>query len=49
MTVTLKCTGPKGHPFTYGIVSKPGNGKLGKINQSNGKVTYTHAHRRAGH
>jgi hypothetical protein len=41
LTVTLKCTGPKGHPFSYGIVSKPGNGKLGKINQSNGKVTYT--------
>ncbi len=41
VTVTLKCTGPKGHSFSYGIVSKPGNGKLGKINQSNGKVTYT--------
>jgi hypothetical protein len=41
LTVTLKCTGPKGHSFSYGIVSKPGNGKLGKINQSNGKVTYT--------
>ncbi|HEX3977800.1 MAG TPA: Ig-like domain-containing protein [Solirubrobacteraceae bacterium] len=41
VTVTLKCTGPKGHAFTYGIVSKPGNGKLGKINQSKGKVTYT--------
>jgi hypothetical protein len=41
LTVTLKCTGPKGHRFTYGIVSKPGNGRLGKITQSNGKVTYT--------
>ena len=41
LTVTLKCKGPAGHPFSYGIVSKPGNGKLGKINQSNGKVTYT--------
>ncbi len=41
VTVTLKCTGPKGHPFTYGIVSKPGNGKLGKINQSKGTVTYS--------
>jgi hypothetical protein len=41
VTVTLKCTGPKGHSFRYGIVSKPGNGKLGKIKQSNGKVTYT--------
>jgi hypothetical protein len=41
VTLTLKCTGPAGHSFTYGIVSKPGNGKLGKINQSNGKVTYT--------
>jgi hypothetical protein len=41
VTVTLKCKGPKGHSFRYGIVSKPGNGKLGKIKQSNGKVTYT--------
>ncbi len=41
VTVTLKCKGPAGHSFSYGIVSKPGNGKLGKINQSNGKVTYT--------
>lgn len=41
LTLTLKCKGPAGHPFTYGIVSKPGNGKLGNINQSNGKVTYT--------
>ena len=41
VTLTLKCTGPKGHPFTYGIVSKPSNGKLGKINQRTGKVTYT--------
>jgi hypothetical protein len=41
VTVTLKCTGPKGHSFTYGIVSKPGNGKLGKINQSKGNVTYS--------
>jgi hypothetical protein len=40
VTLTLKCTGPHGHPFSYGIVSKPGNGKLSKINQSNGKVTY---------
>ena len=41
VTLTLKCTGPKGHPFSYGIVSKPSNGKLGKINQRTGKVTYT--------
>jgi hypothetical protein len=41
VTLTLKCQGPKGHPFTYGIVSQPSNGKLGKINQSNGKVTYS--------
>ena len=41
VTITLKCKGPAGHPFTYGIVSKPSSGKLGKINQSNGKVTYT--------
>ena len=41
VTITLKCKGPAGHSFSYGLVSKPGNGKLGKINQSNGKVTYT--------
>jgi hypothetical protein len=41
VTLTLKCTGPKGHSLTYGIVSQPGNGKLSKINQSNGKVTYS--------
>ena len=41
VTVTLKCKGPAGHPFTYGIVSKPSSGKLGKVNQSNGKLTYT--------
>ena len=41
VTITLRCKGPAGHPFTYGIVSKPGNGKLGKVDQSNGKVTYT--------
>ncbi|HEY2320108.1 MAG TPA: Ig-like domain-containing protein, partial [Solirubrobacteraceae bacterium] len=41
VTLTLKCKGPKGHSFSYGIVSKPSSGKLGKVNQSNGKVTYT--------
>jgi hypothetical protein len=41
VTVTLKCTGPNGHSFSYGIVSKPGNGKLSKINQSKATVTYT--------
>jgi Big-like domain-containing protein/FG-GAP repeat protein len=41
VTITLKCSGPAGHSFSYGIVSQPGNGKLGTINQSNGKVTYT--------
>ncbi|MGZ4167675.1 MAG: Ig-like domain-containing protein, partial [Solirubrobacteraceae bacterium] len=41
VTITLKCKGPAGHPLTYGIVSKPSSGKLGKINQSNGKLTYT--------
>jgi FG-GAP repeat/Bacterial Ig domain len=40
VTVTLKCKGPKGHRFSYGIVSKPSSGKLGKINQSNGQLTY---------
>ena len=41
VTVTLKCKGPAGHSFTYGIVSDPSNGKLGTISQSNGKVRYT--------
>jgi hypothetical protein len=41
VTVTLKCTGPAGYPFTYGIVSQPSSGKLGKVNESNGKLTYT--------
>jgi hypothetical protein len=39
VTIKLKCTGPAGHPFSYGIVSKPGNGRLSKI--KHGKVTYT--------
>jgi hypothetical protein len=39
VTIKLKCTGPAGHRFTYGIVSKPGNGRLSKI--KHGKVTYT--------
>jgi hypothetical protein len=41
VTVTLKCTGPAGHPFTYGIVSQPSSGKLGSINQTTGTLTYT--------
>jgi hypothetical protein len=41
VTVTLKCKGPAGHSFRYGIVSQPSSGKLTKINQSNGKLTYT--------
>jgi hypothetical protein len=41
VTLTLKCSGPAGHPITYGIVSQTANGKLGAINQSTAKVTYT--------
>jgi hypothetical protein len=41
VTLTLKCSGPAGHPITFGVVSQPANGKLGAINQTTGKVTYT--------
>jgi hypothetical protein len=41
VTVTLKCSAPIGHGFSYVIVSQPGNGKLGPITQSTGRVTYT--------
>ena len=41
VTLSLKCIGPAGHPFSYVIVSPPANGKLGAINQDNGRVTYT--------
>lgn len=39
--MTLSCQGPAGVPMSYAIVTAPGNGKLGTINQSDGKVTYT--------
>ena len=41
VTVTLSCRGPAGVPMTYAIVTPPGNGRAGKINQSNGRVTYS--------
>jgi hypothetical protein len=41
VTVPLKCAGPAGHPFSYVIVSQPGNGKLGKLDQSSGRITYS--------
>jgi hypothetical protein len=41
VTVTLSCHGPSGVPIAYRIVTEPGNGKVGAISQSNGKVTYT--------
>ena len=41
VTVTLSCSGPIGHSFSYAVVSQPGNGKLGAIDQSTGRVTYT--------
>ncbi len=41
VTVTLKCAGPAGLPITYAIVTPPGNGRAGKIHQSDGKLIYT--------
>jgi FG-GAP repeat/Bacterial Ig domain len=41
VTVTLSCRGPAGLPMTYAIVTPPGNGRAAKINQSNGRVTYS--------
>jgi hypothetical protein len=41
VTVTLSCSGPAGHGFSYVILSQPGNGKLGPVDQSTGRVTYT--------
>jgi hypothetical protein len=39
--VTLKCSGPAGVAITYAIVTPPGNGRTGKIHQSDGKLIYT--------
>jgi hypothetical protein len=41
VTVTLNCSGPIGHGFSYVVVSQPGDGRLGAIDQSTGRVTYT--------
>jgi hypothetical protein len=41
VTVTLRCSGPAGHGFSYVLVSQPGDGKLGPIDQSTGRVTYS--------
>ena len=41
VTVTLSCRGPAGVPITYAIVTPPGDGRAGKVNQSNGRVTYS--------
>ena len=41
VTVTLSCHGPAGVRISYAIVTAPGNGKLGAIDQSSGRVTYT--------
>jgi hypothetical protein len=40
VTVRLRCSGPVGHRFSYALVSQPGDGKLGPIDQSTGRVTY---------
>jgi hypothetical protein len=41
VTVTLSCFAPAGHSFSYVLVSQPGNGQLGPIDQTTGRVTYT--------
>jgi hypothetical protein len=41
VTVTLKCTGPAGVPITYAVVTPPGDGRAGRIHQSDGKLIYT--------
>ena len=40
VTVTLSCHAPAGVRMSYAIVTAPGNGKLGTIDQSTGRVTY---------
>ena len=40
-TVKLSCAGPAGAKLTYAIVTPPAGGKLGKIKQTTGAVTYT--------
>jgi hypothetical protein len=39
--LTLSCRGPAGLPMAYRIVTPPGDGKAGAINQSKGTVTYS--------
>jgi hypothetical protein len=41
VTVALSCHAPAGVRISYAIVTAPGDGKLGKINQTTGRVTYT--------
>ncbi len=41
VTVALSCYAPAGVRISYAIVTAPGDGKLGKINQTTGRVTYT--------
>jgi hypothetical protein len=40
VTVTLSCGAPAGVRMSYVIVTAPGDGKLGKIDQTSGRVTY---------
>ena len=40
VTVALSCQAPAGVGISYAIVTAPGDGKLGKVNQSAGRVTY---------
>jgi DNA-binding beta-propeller fold protein YncE len=39
--VALDCTDPNGDPITRSVVSGPGHGSLGAIDQAAGRVTYT--------
>ncbi len=40
VTVTLSCGAPAGVRMSYVIVTAPGDGKLGKIDETSGRVTY---------
>jgi hypothetical protein len=40
ISITLACSGPPGQTLTYAVVSGPGHGVLGTIDQTAGAVTY---------
>ena len=41
VSLSLSCSGPPGAPVSYAIVSSPGHGTLGAIDQATGVGTYT--------